>query len=58
VQQQLQKAKLPLMVQTVGTNKGDRIRVRTGPFATASKARAAARKAQQLGLEAVVFQHP
>lgn len=57
VQQQLQRAGLPLVVQTVGTNKGDRIRVRAGPFPQAKDADAAAQRVRAQGLEAVVFQH-
>mgnify|MGYP000866495509 CR=1 FL=1 len=57
VQRQLQQAKLPLVVQSVGTNKGERIRVRAGPFTSQEKARAAATQARALGLEAVVFHH-
>lgn len=56
-QQQLQRAGLPLVVQTVGTNKGDRIRVRAGPFHQAEDAEAAAQRVRAQGLEAVVFQH-
>ncbi|QNP59183.1 SPOR domain-containing protein [Paenacidovorax monticola] len=56
-QQQLQRAGLPLVVQTVGTNKGDRIRVRAGPFHQAEDADAAAQRVRAQGLEAVVFQH-
>jgi cell division septation protein DedD len=58
VQRQLQRSKLPLVVHTVGTNKGDRIRVRAGPFSSAAKAKAAASQVKALGLEAMVFQHP
>lgn len=57
VQKQLQKARLPVQVQTVGTNKGERIRVRAGPFRQAQEADKAAQRIRDLGLEAVVF-HP
>jgi cell division septation protein DedD len=56
VEKQLRKAKLPVQVQTVGTNKGEYTRVRAGPFRKASEARAAARRIRAMGLEAVVFQ--
>lgn len=58
VQRLLQRSKLPVVVHTVGTNKGDRIRVRAGPFASAAKAKTAASQVRALGLEARVFQHP
>jgi cell division protein FtsN len=57
VQQQLQRTGLPVVVQTVGTNKGDRTRVRAGPFTDAGDANAAAGRIRGLGLEAVVFLH-
>lgn len=56
VEKQLRKAKLPVQVQTVGTNKGEYTRVRAGPFRKASEARAAAQRIRGMGLEAVVFQ--
>lgn len=55
VQQRLRGADLPLVVQSVDTNAGERIRVRAGPFAQAQEADAAAERIRGLGLEAVVF---
>ncbi len=55
VQKQLQKAKLPVQVQTVGTNKGEQFRVRAGPFGQAQEADKAAQRIRELGLEAVVL---
>lgn len=55
VQKQLQKARLPVQVQAVGTNKGERIRVRAGPFRQAQEADKAAQRIRELGLEAVVW---
>lgn len=55
VQKQLQKAKLPVQVQTVGTNKGEQFRVRAGPFHQTQEADKAAQRIRELGLEAVVL---
>ncbi len=42
---------------TVTTNRGERSRVRAGPFATAAEAKTAAQRIRSLGLEAVVYHH-
>ena len=55
VQKQLQKAKLPVQVQAVGTNKGEQFRVRAGPFGQTQEADKAAQRIRELGLEAVVL---
>lgn len=55
--EQLQKAKLPVLTQTLQSNKGTVTRIRSGPFAQENGAQKAARKIRGLQLEATVFQH-
>lgn len=56
-EQALRQAGLPVLRSTVQSTKGAVVRLRSGPFETASQARAAQRTAAQRQLEATVFQH-
>lgn len=53
----LEKSKLPALVQTLPSNKGDISRIRSGPFDSQKRAEKAARKLKRLQLPATVFQH-
>lgn len=55
MQQRLQRAGMPVVVQSSTTNKGERVRVRTGPFDKDESERNAQRL-RSMGLEAVIFQ--
>ena len=52
----LVSAGLPAEVKELNMTNGTRIRVRVGPFASESKANAAAKKVRQLKLDAIVTQ--
>lgn len=54
-QAKLLNAGLPAFRQSLDTPKGQRIRVRVGPYASAAQAQAAARSIKALQLDAVVF---
>ncbi|MDQ1260271.1 MAG: hypothetical protein QG643_2095 [Pseudomonadota bacterium] len=55
-QAKLLNAGLPAFRQSLDTPKGQRIRVRVGPYPSAAQAQAAARSIKALQLDAVVFQ--
>jgi cell division septation protein DedD len=57
VVERLEKARLPALSQTLHSNKGEIVRVRSGPFAKQRSAEQAAGKIRALGLEATVFHH-
>jgi cell division septation protein DedD len=57
VVERLEKARLPALSQTLLSNKGEIVRVRSGPFAKQRSAEQAAGKIRALGLEATVFHH-
>ena len=57
VVERLEKAKLPTLSQTLHSNKGEIVRVRSGPFAKQRSADQAAAKIRAMGLEATVFHH-
>ena len=52
----LRDAGLPATLQTLETSKGQRTRVRVGPFNSRAEAETAAKKIRALQLEAVIFQ--
>lgn len=54
----LQAAKLPVLRQTLHSNKGEMTRLRIGPFDTRAQANKAVAQARQFKVEASVFQHP
>jgi cell division septation protein DedD len=54
-QKKLQDAQLPVLLDTVSSDKGMLTRVRVGPFASKAKANAAAKTIRGLKLEARVF---
>lgn len=56
-EQALRQAGLPVLRTKVQSAKGEVVRLRSGPFETASQARAAQRTAAQQQLDATVFQH-
>ncbi len=56
-QTKLRKAGLPVVAQALDTNRGQRTRIRVGPYTTAQRADAAAAKVRTLALEAVVAQN-
>ena len=58
VTQKLQASKLPVLAQTVNSNKGELTRLRIGPLDSKTQADQAAAKAKQLGLDTQVFQQP
>ena len=53
---QLEKSGLPVLTQTLPSNKGEATRVRSGPFDSRKRAEKAARKLQALDLDASIFQ--
>ncbi|MBV8247155.1 MAG: SPOR domain-containing protein, partial [Comamonas sp.] len=53
---QLEKTGLPVLTQTLPSNKGEATRVRSGPFDSRKRAEKAARKLQALDLDASIFQ--
>ncbi len=53
----LEKARLPALRQTLNSNKGEIVRVRSGPFAQQRRAEQAAGKIRKMGLDATVFHH-
>lgn len=53
----LERAGLPVFTEVLNTSKGQRTRVRVGPYPTKAKADAAARKVRALKLDANVFKH-
>lgn len=53
----LEKAKIPTLKQTLHSNKGEIVRVRSGPFAKQQRADQAAGKIRKMGMEATVFHH-
>ena len=55
--ERLEKAKLPTLSQTLHSNKGEIVRVRSGPFAKQRSADQAAAKIRAMGMEATVFHH-
>lgn len=55
-QAKLLNAGLPAFRQSLDTPKGQRIRVRVGPYPSAAQAQAAVRSIKALQLDAVVFQ--
>lgn len=57
VVERLEKAKLPTLSQTLHSNKGEIVRVRSGPFAKQRSADQAAAKIRAMGMEATVFHH-
>lgn len=57
VVERLEKAKLPTLSQTLHSNKGEIVRVRSGPFAKQRSADQAAARIRAMGLEATVFHH-
>lgn len=57
VVERLEKARLPTLSQTLHSNKGEIVRVRSGPFARQRSADQAAGKIRAMGLEATVFHH-
>ena len=57
VVERLEKAKLPTLSQTLHSNKGNIVRVRSGPFAKQRSADQAAARIRAMGLEATVFHH-
>lgn len=57
VVERLEKAKLPALSQTLHSNKGEIVRVRSGPFAKQRSADQAAAKIRAMGMEATVFHH-
>lgn len=54
----LQAAKLPVLRQTVSSNKGELTRLRIGPFNTRAQAEQAAAQAKRLRFEVQVVQQP
>jgi len=56
-QTKLRKAGLPVVAQALDTNRGQRTRIRVGPYTTAQRADAAATRVRALALEAVVAQN-
>lgn len=56
-QQKLQGAHMPVLLDTVSSEKGTLTRVRVGPFESKAKANAAAKTIRGLKLEARVFKH-
>ncbi|MFC4924515.1 SPOR domain-containing protein [Delftia deserti] len=57
VVERLEKAKLPTLSQTLHSNRGEIVRVRSGPFAKQRSADQAAAKIRAMGMEATVFHH-
>lgn len=57
VVERLEKARLPALSQTLHSNKGEIVRVRSGPFAKERSADQAAGRIRAMGLEATVFHH-
>jgi hypothetical protein len=57
VVERLEKAKLPTLSQTLHSNKGEIVRVRSGPLAKQRSADQAAAKIRAMGMEATVFHH-
>ena len=53
---QLNQSKLPALTQKMASNKGEVIRVRSGPFESRKRAEKAARKLQAANIEAGIFQ--
>ncbi|MEG1735655.1 MAG: SPOR domain-containing protein [Comamonas sp.] len=53
----MEKSKLPALVQTLPSNKGDVSRIRSGPFNSQKRAERAVRKLKPLKLQTSVFQH-
>jgi cell division septation protein DedD len=53
----LEKAQLPTLRQTLNSNKGEIVRVRSGPFSQQRRADRAAERIRKMGLEATVFHH-
>ncbi len=53
----LERAGLPVFTEVLNTSKGQRTRVRVGPYPTKAKADAAAKKVRALKLDANVFKH-
>ena len=53
----LESAGLPVFTEVIASKDGQRTRVRVGPYATRTKADAAAKKIRALKLDAVVFKH-
>lgn len=53
---QLKKSKLPALTQKLASNKGEVIRVRSGPFESQKRAEKAARVLQAAQIEASIFQ--
>lgn len=52
----LEKARLPVLSQTLSSNKGEVTRLRSGPFDSRKRAEKAARKLKTAGLEPGLFQ--
>lgn len=57
VARQLREAGQPVFTQAIASRKGEATRVRVGPFEQRAQAEAAARKIQELQLEAQLFRH-
>ena len=53
----MEKSKLPALVQTLPSNKGDVSRIRSGPFNSQKRAERAVRKLKPLKLQTSIFQH-
>ncbi|WP_294258056.1 SPOR domain-containing protein [uncultured Comamonas sp.] len=53
---QLSQSRLPVLTQKMASNKGEVIRVRSGPFDSRKRAEKAARKLQAANIEAGIFQ--